>query len=122
MKVKTIIGQYAYAVIEEDGRRTDIQLQPGHSASNSLRQYAAKQRAAAQKHLALAALADRAAAVLDAPEYLTAGETLWNGKRVTAFFAATYNHLTDMIEEYKRKSQTVPEHLLLQRHSLIAAR
>lgn len=121
MKVSTIIGAHAYAVIEHDGRRTDIRLSPGRSAPTSLREYARELRLEARKKEDLADLADRAAAVLDAPQYLVAGEKLWNGKEVTAFLATTYNRLTDMVEGFKAKGQRIPNHLLENRHKLIAA-
>ena len=73
MKVFTIIGANAYAVIEtEDGRRTDIRLSPGKSAHASLREYAAEKRAEASRKLRLAETAEQAAAILDAPQYLIA--------------------------------------------------
>lgn len=122
MKVSTIIGANAYAVIEdEDGGRTDIRLSPGKSAHASLREYAAEMRAEAERKLRMAATAERAAAILDAPQYLVAGERLWNGAEVTASLAAAYNRLTDKIEQFKAKGRRVPEELLNGRHNLIAS-
>lgn len=121
MKVSTIIGANAYAVIEdEDGRRTDIRLSPGRSAHASLREYAKDMRAEAKRKLRMAATAERAAAILDAPQYLVAGEKLWNGTEVSDYLAVAYNRLTDRIEQFKAKGRRVPEELLNGRHNLIA--
>jgi len=122
MKVSTIIGANAYAVIEhEDGRRTDIRLSPGKSAQASLREYAKEMRAEAARKQSLAETAERAAAILDAPQYLTAGDKLWNGAEVTHCLATAYNRLTDKIEQFKAKGRRVPEELLNGRHNLIAS-
>lgn len=60
--VHYLIGAHAYACITEaSGRRTDIRLEPGRGAAQSLREYAADQRTRAQKLWALADLADLAA-------------------------------------------------------------
>lgn len=121
MKVSTIIGANAYAVIEdENGRRTDIRLSPGKSAHASLREYAAEMRAEAERKLRMATTAERAAAILDAPQYLVAGEKLWNGTEVSHNLAVAYNRLTDRIEQFKMKGRRVPEELLNGRHNLIA--
>lgn len=122
MKVSTIIGANAYAVIEgEGGRRTDIRLSPGKSAHASLREYAAEMRAEAERKLRMADMAERAAAILDAPQYLVAGERLWNGAVVSHSLATAYNRLTDKIEQFKMKGRCVPEELLNGRHNLIAS-
>lgn len=122
MKVSTIIGANAYAVIEtEDGRRTDIRLSPGKSAHVSLREYAAEMRAEAARKLRQAETAERAAAILDAPQYLVAGDRLWNGAEVSHSLATAYNRLTDKIEQFKAKGRRVPEELLNGRHNLIAS-
>lgn len=65
MRVNLLIGANAYACIEENGRKTDIKLQAGKSASASLREFAAEQMLRASKAAALADLAERAAATLD---------------------------------------------------------
>lgn len=122
MKVYTIIGANAYAVIEHvDGRRTDIRLSPGKSAQVSLREYAKEMRAEAARKQSLAEIAERAAAILDAPQYLTVGDKLWNGVEVTQYLATAYNRLTDRIEQFKAKGRRVPEELLNGRHNLIAS-
>lgn len=121
MKVNTIIGAHAYAVIEENGRRTDIRLAPGKSAAASLREYAADQRKQAEDKREMADLAERAALMLTTPQYLSAGEKLWDGTTVTHFLAASYNRLTDMIEGMRAHGRRVPETLLDARHKLIAS-
>ena len=65
MKVKLLIGQYAYACIEREGQKTDIRLEPGRSASQSLREYAAEQHAQATRILKMADLANAAAEHLE---------------------------------------------------------
>lgn len=122
MKVSTIIGANAYAVIEdEDGRRTDILLSPGKSVHASLREYAKEMRTKAERNLRMAATAERAAAILDAPQYLVAGDRLWNGAEVSHSLATAYNRLTDKIEQFRAKGRHVPEELLNGRHNLIAS-
>lgn len=122
MKISTIIGANAYAVIEhDDGRRTDIRLSPGKSAHASLREYAKEMRTEAARKQALAETAERAAAILDAPQYLVVGDKLWNGAEVTPYLATAYNRLTDKIEQFKAKGRRVPEELLNGRHNLITS-
>lgn len=66
MKVRIIVGQYAYACIEhESGAKTDIRLEPGRSASQSLREYAAEQHARATRILDMVDLANAAAEHLE---------------------------------------------------------
>ena len=65
-------------------------------------------------------IAERAAAILDAPQYLVAGEKLWNGAEVSQCLAVAYNRLTDRIEQFKAEGRRVPEALLNGRHNLIA--
>ena len=65
MKVRIIVGQYAYACIEHEGQKTDIRLEPGRSASQSLREYAAEQHARATRILDMVDLANAAAEHLE---------------------------------------------------------
>jgi len=66
MKVRIIVGQYAYACIEhESGAKTDIRLEPGKSAPASLREYAAEQTKHAERLAKMAEIALRAAAYLE---------------------------------------------------------
>lgn len=65
MKVSTIFGANAYAVIETDGRRTDIRLSPGKSAAQNLREYAAEQIDRATHLRRMADLAAGAAEILE---------------------------------------------------------
>ncbi|WP_371422641.1 hypothetical protein [Tardiphaga sp.] len=120
MNITTLVGQYAYAVIEENGRRTDIRLSPGKSPASSLSAYAEELRQEAKRKTDLADLCDRAAAHLSPPQYLSAGDTLWNGKVVTAFLAASYNRLTDRIENMRARGERIPETLADSRFRLIA--
>lgn len=64
MKVTILIGAHAYACIEEDGRKTDILLQPGKSASRSLMDYADELYTQAQAKTDLAMLCKQAALML----------------------------------------------------------
>lgn len=65
MKVRIIIGQYAYACITHEAGTTDIRLEPGRSAPVSLREYAGNKRRDAERALELAELAEQAATVLE---------------------------------------------------------
>lgn len=65
MKVKLLIGQYAYACIEHEGQKTDIRLFPGKSPQASLREYAAEQHARATRILEMVDLANAAAEHLE---------------------------------------------------------
>lgn len=68
--VRLIFGAYAYANIwTTRGRKVDIRLEPGRSASQSLREYAAEQRADAQRKLDMAELAEAAADKLDSDKH-----------------------------------------------------
>lgn len=120
MNVRIFCGAHAYACIEEDGRKTDILLAPGKSAQASLREYAQEQRERAARILAMAETADKAALVLDPPDYIREGETLWNGARVTHCLAIAYNRLSDRIAAFEREGKRPPDELLNGRHKLIA--
>lgn len=61
MNVRIFCGANAYAMIEENGRQTDIKLAPGRGAARSLREYAQEQRNRAIEIMERAALAERAA-------------------------------------------------------------
>ena len=65
MEVRIFCGANAYACITESGRKTDILLAPGKSAQASLREYAQEQRERAARIIAMADIAERAAAKLD---------------------------------------------------------
>ena len=65
MKVSIIVGANAYAVIENNGRQTDIRLSPGRSAAQSLREYAAEQIDRATHLRRMADLAAGAAEILE---------------------------------------------------------
>lgn len=66
MKVRILVGQYAYACIEhENGAKTDIRLEPGKSAPASLRAYAAEQTERAERLAKMAGIALQAAAYLE---------------------------------------------------------
>lgn len=120
MNVRIFCGANAYAMIEENGRKTDILLAPGKSAQQSLREYAQEQRERAAKYMAMADTADKAALVLDPPDYIREGETLWNGARVTHCLAMAYNRLSDRIAAFDREGKRPPESLLNGRHKLIS--
>lgn len=67
MKVRLFIGANSYAMIEqESGARTDILLTDPKAPAESLREYARKERARAERIAALVDLAEKAAAILDA--------------------------------------------------------
>lgn len=68
LTVKLLIGANAYACIEENGRKTDIRLDPGKGAAQSLREYAESQTERANRIAGMADLATRAAALLDGKE------------------------------------------------------
>lgn len=53
-------------------------------------------------------------------DYIIAGETLWNGARVTHCLAMAYNRLSDRIAAFEREGRRPPESLLNGRHKLIA--
>jgi hypothetical protein len=66
MRVHTIIGaEAAYACIRTAGVSLDIRLEPGHSAAQSLRAWAAEKRAKAEWLLDRADMAEAAADQLD---------------------------------------------------------
>ena len=65
MDVRIFCGAAAYACISENGRKTDIRLSPGIGAPQSLREYAAAERARALRILAMAETAERAADCLE---------------------------------------------------------
>lgn len=122
MEVKIFCGANAYACISENGRKTDIRLEPGKGAPASLREYAKGERERAARILAMADIAERAAAYLDkpAPDYIQAGERLWNGAIASHCMAMAYNGLTDRIAAFERDGRKAPESLLNGRHKLIA--
>ena len=67
MKVRTIIGaQAAYACIETESVSMDVRLEPGRSASKSLREWAEEQMSKADRLTRNAALALQAAKLLEA--------------------------------------------------------
>lgn len=61
MDVRIFCGAAAYACISENGRQTDIRLDPGKSPRASLAEYAAAERERAARILAMADIAERAA-------------------------------------------------------------
>lgn len=66
MKVRTFVGaQAAYACITTDTTSLDIQLEPRRSASVALREWAANQQEKAARLTRQAALARRAADILE---------------------------------------------------------
>lgn len=65
MQVRIFCGASAYAMIQESGRQMDIKLSPGKGAPQSLREYAAAERARALRILAMAETAERAADCLE---------------------------------------------------------
>lgn len=123
MDVKIHIGAHAYACITEGARKTDIRLTPGKGAPASLREFAAEERARAARIAALADLAERAANALEypAPEYLQAGDRLWNGAIASHCVATAYNRVTDQIAAFERDGRKPPEYLLNGRHNIIAS-
>ena len=121
MEVRIFCGANAYVCITESGRKTDILLSPGKSAQASLREYTQEQRERAARILAMADIAERAAAKLDpAPSYIQAGERLWNGSIASHCMAALYNSYTDRIAAFEREGRAPPESLLNGRHKLVA--
>lgn len=121
MEVRIFCGANAYACITEGARKTDILLSPGKGAPQSLREYAQGERERAARILAMADIAERAAAKLDpAPSYIQAGERLWNGAIASHCMAALYNSYSDRIAAYEREGRAPPEALLNGRHKLIA--
>lgn len=50
---------------------------------------------------------------------LQVGEKLWNGRIVTADFAAVYNRLQERIEGFRKEGRPVPEYLLNGSHNLM---
>lgn len=65
MDVKIFCGAAAYACISDNGRKTDIRLDPGMSAQASLRDYAQEQEVKAARILEMAEIARRAARILE---------------------------------------------------------
>ncbi len=66
MKVTTIIGaEAAYAVIRTASVSMDVRLEPGRSAAQSMREWAAEKRSRAQWMLERADLAEAAADYLE---------------------------------------------------------
>lgn len=63
--VRILVGAHAYATVTEGSRKTDFLLSAGKSAPASLREYADEQRERAQRILAMANLAERAATKLE---------------------------------------------------------
>ena len=63
MEIRIFCGANAYACITEGARKTDILLSPGKSAQASLREYAQEQRERAARIIAMADIAERAAAM-----------------------------------------------------------
>lgn len=51
--------------------------------------------------------------------YLTIGDRLWNGARVTKHLADAYNSLLDRMETFTKEGKPVPEYLLNGAHNLI---
>lgn len=124
MQVNLLIGANAYACISENGRKTDILLSPGKGASQSLREFAQEQRARAARIADMASLAERAADKLESdkgPQYIKAGERLWNGAIASHCLAMAYNAITDRIAEFEREGRKVPDEVLNGRHNLIAS-
>lgn len=65
MKVTLIFGANAYAVIKHAAGTMDVLLHPGRSASKSLRESAAEEKAQAVRKIQHAALLEQAADILE---------------------------------------------------------
>lgn len=65
MKVRTIIGSHAYAVIEHDKGSMDVLLSAGRSPAKSLRESAREFRESAEDKLRRALILEEAAVLLE---------------------------------------------------------